>query len=253
VRTALTYLEMMGVLRQGTPFYAAYEVRPLRELAEIAGRFPGERGEFVSAIFAAAKKGRVWYAVDPAQVAGRLAQPRDRVVRALEYLQEQGLAELRASDVRQRYQRLRPDADAETLTGELVQRFTGRERQEIARLQAVLSLITHDGCQVNALVGHFGEVRERPCGHCTHCLTGERQRLPDPPARPALPAGLDVAAVSALGEEHPQALGEPRQVARFLCGLSSPRLSRARLGRHPLYGALEDRRFAEVLGWCLTR
>ena len=28
LRTALTYLELLGVLRQGTPFYAGYELRP---------------------------------------------------------------------------------------------------------------------------------------------------------------------------------------------------------------------------------
>src|SRR3712207_907264 len=30
LRTALTYLELAGVLRQGTPFYAGYRVRPLK-------------------------------------------------------------------------------------------------------------------------------------------------------------------------------------------------------------------------------
>jgi ATP-dependent DNA helicase RecQ len=45
-------------------------------------------------------------------------------------------------------------------------------------------------------------------------------------------------------------LGEARQRARFLCGLSSPAVGRARLGRHALFGALEDRRFTEVLAWC---
>ena len=46
------------------------------------------------------------------------------------------------------------------------------------------------------------------------------------------------------------ALGHPRQQARFLCGLSSPATGKARLGKHPLSGALEDRRFADVLAWC---
>src|SRR3989441_11884363 len=35
LRTALTYLELMGVLRQGTPFYAGYEMRPLLPVPEI--------------------------------------------------------------------------------------------------------------------------------------------------------------------------------------------------------------------------
>jgi ATP-dependent DNA helicase RecQ len=44
-----------------------------------------------------------------------------------------------------------------------------------------------------------------------------------------------------------RALGAPRQVARFLCGLSSPAISAAKLTRHPLYGALAEVPFAQVL------
>jgi ATP-dependent DNA helicase RecQ len=250
LRTALTYLELLGVLRQGTPFYAGYEVRPLIDPPAIAAKFEGERAQFITALFAAARKGRVWYALDPAQVAGDLAQTRERVVRALEYLEQQRWAEVRVSDVRQRYHRLRASEDADALVGELAGRFEARERQEIARVAQILALVTRDGCQVNALVGYFGETRAAPCGHCTYCVGGRAQTLPAPPRPPPWPAGAHLAAIRALAAEQPVALGSPRQLARFLCGLSSPWLGRARLGRHPLFGALEERPFAEVLDWC---
>ncbi len=258
LRTALTYLELLGVLRQGTPLYASYEIKLSRPLAEIASALAGsgdraagaERAGFIDRLFAQAKKGRLWYALQADAAAEALGEPRERIVRALEYLQEQGWAELRASDVRHRFSRLRPEQDVAALASALVGRFEARERQEIARVAQVLALVTHAGCQVNALVGHFGEVRDRPCGHCSHCLTGTPQRLPSPSARPPLPGDLDLASLGALRQEHPTALAHPRQVARFLCGLTSPATSRARLGRHPLFGRLEDRRFQEVLTWC---
>ena len=53
--------------------------------------------------------------------------------------------------------------------------------------------------------------------------------------------------LAALRAEHPAALGQPRQLARFLCGLSSPATTRAKLSRHELYGALAAHRFAAVL------
>lgn len=248
LRTLLTYLELLGVLRQGTPFYAGYEVRPLGEVAEIADQFPGEPGQFVRDLFTRAKKGRTWYALNPDEMAAELGQERRRVVRALEVMEERGLIELRAADARQRYTRLR-EAGEEELASELIERVARREASEVARLQRVLDLITHDGCQTNALVGYFGEHRDAPCGHCTYCRAGRRQKLPPAPVPPPLPAGLDTAGFLALRHAHPEALGEPRQAARFLCGVSSPAVARARLGRHPLFGALEGRRFAEVLAW----
>lgn len=106
LRTALTYLELLGALRRGTPFYAGYEVRPLSDLDDIARAFPGEHGRFALSLFEAAKKGRIWYALNPEDAARALGVERRRVVRALEVMSERGLVELRSSDVRDRYTRL---------------------------------------------------------------------------------------------------------------------------------------------------
>jgi ATP-dependent DNA helicase RecQ len=53
--------------------------------------------------------------------------------------------------------------------------------------------------------------------------------------------------MAALRAEHPAELGQARQLARFLCGLSSPATTRAKLTRHDAYGALSLHRFADVL------
>ncbi len=179
-----------------------------------------------------------------------MGQPRRRIIKALEVLEERGLAELRASDVRQHYSRLREREDAGALLAELLARFQRREEQEVARISRMLALAAHDGCQVNALVGYFGETREQPCGHCSYCLTGSKVTLPPPRALPPLPDGMDTEMLRNLRAEYPQALAHPRQLARFLCGLSSPALSKAKLTRHPAFAAQEHRHFGEVLAWC---
>jgi ATP-dependent DNA helicase RecQ len=250
LRTALTYLELLGVLRQGTPFYATYEVRLAVPLDQVLEKFQGERARFLADLFAASKQGRTWYTVHPDGVAEALSQDRARVARALGYLEEQGWAELRLSDARQSFTRLDPAADPAALASKLERRFARREAQEVARVAQVLDLVTHAGCQTNFLVGYFGERRPSPCGHCTVCETGQSQQLPPPAPLPPLAEALDWSAVRALQAAHPRALGEPRQAARFLCGLSSPALTHARLTRHPLFGSLEARRFAEVLAAC---
>src|SRR5438105_2884201 len=100
LRTLLTYLELLGVLRQGTPFYAGYEARPLTPLEAIFATLSGEPRRFAERLFGAAKKGRTWYSLDPAVVARALGAERERVLRALHYLEEQGAIELRANEPR---------------------------------------------------------------------------------------------------------------------------------------------------------
>lgn len=253
LRTIMTYMELQGILKQGTPFYAGYEFRPRegQSMANIVSAFPGEPGRFVASVFDVAKKGRTWYSLNPDDAAITLGQERKRIVRSLEVLQEKELIELRVSDARNRYTRLQAEVDANALVQELSNRFLGRETAETTRIQSVLDLVTHDGCQTNALVGYFGEMRDTPCGHCTYCLTTRRMRLPPPRELPPIPADL-AETVRALRAENLEALGDPRQIARFLCGLTSPALTRARLSRHELFGSEEARPFADVLKWAET-
>ena len=250
LRTALTYLEIDGVFKQGTPFYAGYEVQPLLPLPQIFAKFQGVHAEFVRDLFDYAKHGKVWYALNPDEAAEALGVDRRRVVRALEYLEEQGWAKLKVADVRQRYTRGHETEDADALAADLAERFTRREQAEIKRLGMVLKLVTREGCQTNALVGYFGEKRVEPCGHCTFCLTGRAAVLPPVPDPPAPEALLDISAWKSLLTSHPDALADPRQQTRFLCGLTSPALARARISRHALFGALETLRFGDVLAWC---
>ena len=253
LKTTLTYLELDGVLRQGTPYYDGYEFRPLAGDGPeaVAAALPGEPGEFVASLFRVAKKGSVWHSLRPQEAAGELGHGRERVVRALEYLDGRGLLELKVSRVRHRFSRLRTDEDSETLVSGLARRFAVREEGEISRLSRVLALIEHEGCQVNALAAYFGETRPAPCGHCTFCRSGRPSKIPSATGTPVESAFSKLRPeFEEMRREHPEALGEPRQGARFFCGISSPATTRARLSRHPLFGRLGACRFADVLARC---
>jgi ATP-dependent DNA helicase RecQ len=106
---------------------------------------------------------------------------------------------------------------------------------------------------VNALVGYFGESRDEPCGHCSFCLGGAPQQLPEAATPPALDTVVDEDALAALQALQPDALRTARQCARYLCGIASPATSRARLTREPLFGVVTDRSFGDVLAWCERR
>jgi ATP-dependent DNA helicase RecQ len=243
LKTILTYLELDGFLEQGTPFYAGYSVRPASgEWDDVYAIFDADRAEFLRRVLASGKEGRIWTGVDPDAVPG---EERERVVSALGYLEQQGLAELKVTDVRQRFTLLQQPPSREALRDRLAERFDRRERSEEERIERVVALAEHDGCQVQSLVGYFGETRPEPCGHCTFCLTGTANRLPEPAMTPGIE--LDRAVLDELTAEHPTALGTPRQRARFLCGLSSPATTKAKLSRHALFGALAEHRFADVL------
>ncbi len=245
VKTLVTYLELDGWVRQGTPVYTEYKWRYLTPRAQIVAGFDPDRQRFLDTIFAAAAEGRAWSKLDLAEAAAALGEPRDRLVRALDYLAEKGHLELVATGVQQQIVVVRRPPDLAALAAELTGRFEALEAREVARVAEIATFVEGEGCHTARLVGHFGEVLPRPCGHCTACRTGQRVRLPPATAPAPLP---DDQTRAALRAAYP-VLCEPRSMARLLCGITSPALTRARLGRHPLFGSAADADFRDVLAW----
>ena len=246
VRTLLTYLELDGYLEEGTPFYARYQFRPLTPSADILAHFTGERREFLVTLLRCAEKARTWLYLDLERAIQATGAPRERIVRALDYLAAQQWLEVKAEGVRNRFRRLRLPSDLNAVAQSLHARTLDREGRELARLHQVLELATHHGCQVAQLCTHFGEVLPAPCGHCTWCLSNHSPlRLPPRPA-----VAIDDAIwhqATLLRREQPDPLVDSRAFARFLCGLTSPKLTRRRLTVHQLFGALAHVPFAAVL------
>ncbi|MGZ4291854.1 MAG: RecQ family zinc-binding domain-containing protein [Gaiellaceae bacterium] len=243
LKTILTYLELDGFLVQGTSFYAGYSVRPASgEWDDVSAIFDVDRADFLRRVLASGRPGRIWTNIDPDAVPG---EKRERVVQALGYLDQQGLVDLKVADIRQRFTLIRHPASLDELRDRLAERFDRREQSKTGRIERVVTLVEHNGCQVQSLVGYFGETLVDPCGHCSYCLTGFSPSLPEPAASSG--TELDRAVLDELTAEHPAALGTPRQRARFLCGLSSPATTKAKLSRHALFGVFAEQRFADVL------
>ncbi|MEX0642115.1 MAG: ATP-dependent DNA helicase RecQ [Pirellulales bacterium] len=246
VRTLLTYLELLGHLESGTPFYSTYKFKPLVASAEILRRFDGERRDFLARLLAQARQAKIWFEIDVDQAAKAVGDTRDRAVRALDYLAEQGLLELQVANVRHRYRITEQPSDPKLLAQTLFERLLQRESRELARLAQVTAWVVHDGCQVSALGAHFGDPLAKPCGHCSWCLQGQKpNRAPSRSAPKIDPTVWSKAA--ALQREHAKELADPRSLARFFCGVSSPWLLKAKLQRDPLFGALSHVPFPAVL------
>ncbi|MEI6673929.1 MAG: RecQ family ATP-dependent DNA helicase [Verrucomicrobiota bacterium] len=245
VATVLTYLEIDRLIEATGSFYAGYRAKLLRTPGQIlAGRKPAER-RFLQRLLESGKPGRGWLAFDPAALAADLGVTRQKVVTALGELQAAGDLVLEHSGLRQGYVMKNAPGDLRDLTVKMFALFERREQADLERLRQVLALAGHRGCLTAYLTNHFGETLTHPCGHCDRCRGVAAHAVTRPPARRPSDAEWQVA--RAVADENHAALATPRQLARFLCGLTSPAGTRARLTRHPAFGLLADLPFADVL------
>jgi ATP-dependent DNA helicase RecQ len=243
--TLLTYIELADVIESTEPFYNEYQFRPLKPSHEIVAKFDAARAKFLSAIFAGATKGQKWFSIDLKATVGRLGTTRSRIIKALNYLEEQGDLTLKVAGLRQGYRIKTPPTDIPALKQKLIERFETRERNDVDRVRQVVLLAEEPGCIVRHLLEHFGEEFGRDCGHCSSC-SGNSTRVIRAVGE-TIPIKLDRDKITALQKENPETLSSARQIARFLCGLSSPLLVQAKLTKHAEYGSLSEVPFHLVL------
>ncbi|WP_347331633.1 RecQ family ATP-dependent DNA helicase [Marinimicrobium locisalis] len=246
LNTLLTYLELEGILTATAPFYTEYKVAFAQGEGELLSRFDSSRAAFLQRLFATGKAGRTWLTLKPREAAEQLDEPQLRIIKALNYLEQQGMIEMKVAGLRQGYRLEQAPENREALIAKMAQLFREREERDIDRLQGVCDWAQTSGCLQQPLMQYFGETLEQPCGRCSGCL-GHNHNLPPRQSEP-----VDLEIVREVAAEQHSALTQPRQLARFLCGITSPKASRAKLSRHARFGALAETPFTDVLEACET-
>ncbi len=245
VRTLLTYLELDGFLTSTGPRYDRYEFKPQVSSATILKHLDDERRAFASEVLSLTVKKKTWFELPIPIVCERLRCDRKRLVAMFEYFSDQGWMELKVTGLVHGYRKLNPLDNVPQISRSLFNRLAQLEQQEIRRIDQLFSLACSQSCQAASLAQHFGQMMNENCGQCSVCDGSSIDQLP---VRSQAKIGSSaVTQMKAVIAEHPTAFSEPRSQARFLCGLSSPRLVRHRLTKHPLYGCCADVPFATVL------
>lgn len=253
METVLTYLELEGILTPLGPFYSGCQFRLLQPEARILNGHKPERQAFLRSLFSAGKRGPKWTTfADVDTVAHELGTDRERVLNALNWLQEAGEIELRPSGLRHRYRLCAESGrrDPQRLTARMEELFALREQKDAMRLERIVELARDPNCLTRHLLRYFGDDLAGDCGHCGSC--DERRSSPrEIPSSPQ-PSIIteDIACIQQLQREGHAALRAPRQLARFLCGITSPATTRDRLTRHDAFGRLQHHPFQQVLIQC---
>ena len=252
LKTLLVQLELKGVIAPRYAFYAEYRFKYLIEPEALLARFSGERQQFVAAIIQVCKRAKTWATVDFEGLYQQHNAGRNRVVKALDYFQEQGLIELESKQMTEVYSLLDTEFDPQVLSQALYAGFKQHEVTEVARIHAMLDLFATEHCLGQRLAQYFGDEKApQRCGHCSVCHD-QVAHLPPPPGLPPL---LDKHFMGLCGDfihrhhEHTGHLPGAERLTRFLGGISVPLFTKLKARGIPGFAALEDYPYAEVREW----
>ena len=244
VSTVLADLEMDGSLESRGSFFDSYRIKLLQPISRVlAGRAAKEK-KLLEGVFSGLDAEWKWLTVKIAETADRIELPKEKLRNMIAELEAGGDVVLKKSNWRQAYRIKKAPGDLRVLAERMAKGFKAREATNLKRLEQVLALSSGKACLTKVLLKHFGEKMEQPCGHCDRCRQVPPTKLKR--RKPRKIADSELESIRELTDEKLATLGTPRQMARFLCGMSSPASMRARLYRHDAYGMLGDLPFREV-------
>lgn len=244
IKTLLTYLELDGYLEATSPRYDSYSFKPIVSSAEILAKFSGERQKFAKQVLANAKKAKTWFSLDIPDTMNKLQCERSRIVKAIDYFDEMGWIELRVSGLVHGYRKLKPFPSTKEVAKIYNKRINDREAAEIDRTGRVFEFAQANECLAGTLSAYFGQPLDEKCGHCSHCVGEGPFELVEPVA-----PGLDASVIENVRNQvgrHPSALNSSRAIARYLCGITSPALTKAKLSRDSTFGSCSHIPFGQI-------
>ncbi|MCP3688433.1 MAG: ATP-dependent DNA helicase RecQ, partial [Gammaproteobacteria bacterium] len=156
VATLLTYLELDGVISTTAPFYSEYKIQFLLDREQLLNRFDPHRAHFLRRVFAAGKPGRIWLTLNPTEIAEQIGEDQQRITKALNYLSEQEVIELKVTGVRQGYRLNNHSEEAAALSEKMSELFQQREARDIQRLMQMCEWVEVESCHQQAILSYFG-------------------------------------------------------------------------------------------------
>ncbi len=232
----LTY----GLIRATTPMYTKYTYAPGPKYSLLLR----DNTPVGIAIRAFGKKVSKLYQIDIDAAAAKYAILRTEIIRQLQQFDASQVLELKPGGVLNVYKILKPLPKTKPQIEELVTAiYTSMQRREeeaLNRTNSMLELITAKACFSRSLAQHFGDDLpdgKQECGHCTWCMTHKQVVQQNPhPVRFNWAAFNEILKIVKDRDD-------PRLLARIAFGITSPRVTTLKLGKHPIFGSMADHEF----------
>lgn len=255
LKTLLVQLELAGVIEPLYAYFADFKIKLLKPKAEIVNSFNDQRKEFLTTIFNATAFKKVWGSLNFDTLLQNKSIDRNRVIAALEYLQEQQLIVLETKGMTEVFKINLNELADPSLCQDLYNYFKGNEEKEIKRIANLVRFFQLDTCLTVNLARYFDDAAfvnnnaVSQCGHCSVCrgqvavLEHSQTQIPWPNDEMLKQGMLELA--QRLNDKINQPLSL-ESYCRFFAGMTVPLFGRNKVRQLSGFGLCEKQRYQAI-------
>ncbi|KGJ95483.1 RecQ family ATP-dependent DNA helicase [Colwellia psychrerythraea] len=263
LKTLLVQLELAGVIEPLYAYFADFKIKLLQPKADIVNSFNEQRKDFLQRIFNATDFKKVWGSLNFDTLLQDKSIERNRVIAALEYLQEQQLIVLESKGMTEVFKINLSELADPSLCQTLSNYFKANEEKEIKRIATLVRFFQLDSCLTVNLARYFDDNSfddnsfdpvsklntTAQCGHCSVCrgkvamLEHSQAQIPWP-SDDALKQGMRELAERLNGKINQSLSIE--SYCRFFAGLSVPLFGRNKVRQLSGFALCERQRYQAI-------
>jgi len=260
LKTLLVQLELAGVIEPLYAYFADFKIKLLKTKSEIINSFNDQRKDFLQRIFSATDFKKVWGSLNFETLLADKTIERNRVIAALEYLQEQELIVLETKGMTEVFKVNVNELSEPNLANRLSHYFIDKEVKEIKRISALVRFFQLDSCLSANLARYFDDnsfsditvkdiTRVEQCGHCSVCR-GQVAQLSYSQEKPAWPSDENLK--QAMTELEQRLAGKISHTltlesyCRFFAGMTVPLFGRNKVKQLSGFGACEQQSYQAI-------
>jgi ATP-dependent DNA helicase RecQ len=252
LKTLLVQLELSGVIEPLYAYFADFKIKLLKPKDEIINSFNEQRKEFLQRIFSATDFKKVWGSLNFDTLLADKNIDRNRVIAALEYLQEQQLIVLETKGMTEVFKVNSNELAHPSLSQELTDYFKDKEDKEIKRIATLIRFFELNSCLSMNLSLYFDDYSlsgDNTCGHCSVCR-GHVAKLHYSQAQASWPS--DEILIQFMKELSVRLEGKINQplllasYARFLAGMTEPLFGRNKIKQLSGFASCEKYRYQDI-------
>jgi len=270
LKTLLVQLELAGVIEPLYAYFADFKIKLLKPKADILNSFNEQRKAFLTTIFNATAFKKVWGSLNFDTLLQDKTIDRNRVIAALEYLQEQQLIVLETKGMTEVFNINLNELADPSLCQDLYNYFKGNEEKEIKRIATLVRFFQLDTCLTVNLARYFDDKRfddtffdgnrfddaasthnssVPQCGHCSVCrgqvaaLEHSQAQIPWPSDQTLIQGMEDLA--QRLNDKINQPLSV-ESYCRYFAGMTVPLFGRNKVRQLSGFGLCEKQRYQAI-------
>ena len=254
LKTLLVQLELAGVIEPMYAYFADFKIKLLQPVEQILAGFNEQRRSFLATIFKATQFKKVWGSLSFDTLLQDQSIDRNRVISALEYLQEQQMIILETSRMTEVFKVNCDELNDPVLTKSLYDYFVDKEKKEIKRIASLVRFFQLDTCLSVNLARYFDDKKfddktaAEHCGHCSVCR-GEVAQL-EHSQQATWPTNDDLAKhAQGLKRHLSEKISQPLSLesyCRFFAGMTVPLFGRNKVRQLAGFGSCEKQRYQAI-------